>query len=92
MCWNDWVECDFTGTVLRGADLRSSEYVRCRFARADLTATDLRGSGFETCDFTDARLRGAKLTRWQSASLKLSPAQHAEVKWHEEDGPEPPGG
>jgi uncharacterized protein YjbI with pentapeptide repeats len=92
MCWNDWVECDFTDAMLQRADLRSSEYVRCRFVRADLRDADLRHSGFEACDFTDARLHGAKLTRWQGANLVLTAAQQAEIEWHMEDGPEPPGG
>jgi BTB/POZ domain-containing protein KCTD9 len=92
MCWNDWVECDFTDAVLTGADLRGSEYVRCRFARADLTNADLRHSSFQDCDFTDARLHGARLTRWQGTSLTLTAAQQAEIEWHMDDGPEPPGG
>ncbi len=92
MCWNDWLECDFTDAHLTRADLGASEYVRCCFAGARLAHADMRGSAFEECDFTGARMANARLTREQGAQLGLTRSQQMEIDWQDEDGPEPPGG
>jgi hypothetical protein len=36
MCWNDFVEVDFTGACLASCDLRSSTFDECTFDDADL--------------------------------------------------------
>ena len=92
MCWNDWLECDFSQADLTGADMRASLYEQCRFVGAALAGADLRRSRFEACDFAAARMRGAKLTYRQGAGLGLTERQRYEVDWQAEDGPEPPGG
>jgi uncharacterized protein YjbI with pentapeptide repeats len=91
-CWNDFVDCDFSGSDLSDSDLRAAIFHQCRFAGAKLRGCDFRRSGFGNCDFTGADLDGALATRDQADSLKLTPQQSAQVKWTDDPGPEPDGG
>lgn len=92
LCWNDFIEVDFTRTTLSGSDLRSSFYDHSLFTQADLSNADLRRATFEACDFTNAVMKGAKLTHDQRDSLNLSESQCGEIDWQDEDGEEPEGG
>jgi BTB/POZ domain-containing protein KCTD9 len=92
LCWNDFIEVDFSAAVLARGDLRASKFYAARFAAADLRGSDMRRSSFQDCLFTDSRLEGAILTRTQAAQMNISAAQHAQVDWRDDDGPEPGGG
>jgi uncharacterized protein YjbI with pentapeptide repeats len=98
MCWNDFIECDFTDANLKGSDLRNSIYKGCIFKNATLDNADLRHEHFENCNFSEASLKGAKLTkRWTlfskaKSKIDLSEEQRKEIDWQKEDGEEAPGG
>jgi len=92
LCWNDFIDVDFSLAVLRGADLRSSIYTRVRFVGADLSGADLRRLTFENCDFTAAIFVGAKVSRSQTKGLIISPEQKKRVEFSWFSGEEPAGG
>ncbi|MBX3412164.1 MAG: pentapeptide repeat-containing protein [Pirellulales bacterium] len=92
LCWNDFIDVDFTGAVLTRSDMRASIYERVNFKFADLRHADLRRSKFETCTFDDALMDGAVLTRGQGTCLLLDDLQRRVVAWSNDEGPEPPGG
>lgn len=92
LCWNDFIEVDFTKARLSGSDLRCSFYDHALFVQADLSGADLRRATFEACDFTGASMNGVKLTRDQRELLNLSQSQCEEIAWQDEDGEEPDGG
>jgi uncharacterized protein YjbI with pentapeptide repeats len=92
LCWNDFIDVDFTHAVLVRADLRCSPFQSVKFVGADLRGADMRRSSFDNCVFDGALMEGAILTRNQGAQIKLSSAQRAEIDWREDDGPEPSGG
>jgi uncharacterized protein YjbI with pentapeptide repeats len=92
LCWNDFLNVDFSRAVLARCDLRSSQFDRVRFSGADLRAADMRRSWFSACVFDDAIMQGAVLTRAQSAQIPLSNKQKISIDWRDEDGPEPDGG
>jgi BTB/POZ domain-containing protein KCTD9 len=92
LCWNDFIEVDFTDCDLSDSDLRASGFVGVKFVRAVLRNADLRRSHFEDCDFTDADLDGARLTYDQRASLSLSDEQRRVIDWRFQAGEEPEGG
>jgi uncharacterized protein YjbI with pentapeptide repeats len=91
LCWNDFVDVDFTDAMLAGSDLRASIFERVRFVRTDLTNCDLRGSSFIDCDFTDAVVCGAKLSQKDDALALLTPDQRALIEILP-IGEDPPGG
>ena len=95
MCWNDFIDCDFSSADLRRCDLRASLFRRCVFRNADLSEADLRRSSFEACIFDHAKMRGAIAHR-PSAAEDLVPLlvkpQLDEIRWVPEAGEEPPGG
>ena len=92
LCWNDFVDIDFTACTLENSDMRAATFKATRFTGADLCSTDLRHSTFEGCDFSQADLRGAKLTRVGGAKLKLSQSQTESIAWQDDEGDEPGGG
>jgi hypothetical protein len=96
MCWNDFVDCDLSGADLSGCEMRSSIFRRCRFVGANLAGADLRRSSFEGCDFTGAVLRGTRADEGYADEYelteRLSVEQLEAMEWHEDPGPEPPGG
>lgn len=92
MCWDDFIDVNFSLANLTGCDMRASRFERVSFARSDLSYSDLRRSEFTDCDFTEARMHQAKLTRPQGQLLSLSALQCQEVDWQEEEGEEPGGG
>jgi len=47
--------CDFTGAVLKGADLSASLVVGTSFLEADLNGADLSGVDLSSCDLRGAR-------------------------------------
>jgi uncharacterized protein YjbI with pentapeptide repeats len=91
MCWNDFIDCDFTDADLTCSDLRASIFRGCKFVRCNLTGADLRRSSFEHCDFTDADLTGAR-AQGEQDDLDLSDDQIGEIDWCDDEGPEPKGG
>ena len=91
LCWNDFVEVDFTACTLGRSDMRAAMFKTALFTNADLCSADLRRSTFDGCDFSGADLRGAKLTREQGAKLRLSQGQAHSILW-QDDGDEPGGG
>jgi len=92
ICWNDFIECDFSGSDLIGCDMRASIFKNCKFECARLTNTDLRQSSFEECDLTGAQMDGAKLTHAQWRAMILSKDQEKVIDWHRHDGEIAPGG
>jgi uncharacterized protein YjbI with pentapeptide repeats len=90
VCWNDFVNCDFTGGNLSGADLRASVFKKCRFDAANLDGAELRGASFLKCTFSEASLKSAKLTYFQRLRVRLNEMQRPEVAWHWRN-PEVPG-
>ena len=92
LCWNDFIEVNFTDADLSGADLRASIFRRVAFVRTNLRNTDLPRSNFKECDFTAADMAGAKLTRKRGEGIHLSDEQRKVIDWQESDGDEPLGG
>ncbi len=96
MCWNDFIDCDFSGADLSRSDMRSATFDRCLFVGADLSRADLRGSAFEGCDLTGANVKGAKADEdfgyEYELQARLSPKQRKSMKWYEDPGEEPDGG
>jgi hypothetical protein len=71
LCWNDFVDVDFTDAVLAGSDMRASLFQRVRFVRTDLRRADLRRSTFEGCAFEGALMEGAIVTQKQKAMMEF---------------------
>ena len=93
LCWNDFIDVDFSDAVLAGSDLRASGFERVKFVRADLRRADLRRSHFVDCDFDGALMAGAKLTYDQEELvMMLSETQIEEIEWCKGPGEEPDGG
>lgn len=92
LCWNDFVEVDFSRASLRSADLRASQFSQVNFSSCDLSKADLRQSSFDDCVFGEASFVGAKLTRAGSESLALEPEQLVSIDWQATEGAEPDGG
>jgi uncharacterized protein YjbI with pentapeptide repeats len=92
LCWNDFIDVDFSGATLSLTDLRASIYTRVNFTQTDLRRADMRRSTFEECVFDDSLMNGAVLTRAQAGQLALSNAQSAVIDWRDDEGPEPGGG
>lgn len=92
LCWNDFIEVDFSGASLPHSDLRAALFDRCDFSGTDLRGADLRISTFADCVFEGARMDRAILTRQQGASLPLSDDQRSTIAWTDDDGPAPGGG
>jgi uncharacterized protein YjbI with pentapeptide repeats len=92
MCWNDFIQCDFSGANLAGCDMRASIFKDCKFGDARLSNADLRQSSFEGCDLTGAQMDGAKLTHAQWRVMIFSDVQEKAIDWHLRDGEIPPGG
>jgi uncharacterized protein YjbI with pentapeptide repeats len=92
LCWNDFIDVDFSDAILASTDMRSSVYTRVKFMRSDLRCADMRHANFEDCEFDAALMDGTVLTRLQAARLRLSDTQKRAIEWREDDGPEPSGG
>ncbi len=92
LCWNDFIDVDFSHAVLSDTDMRTSIFRNVKFTGCDLRKADLRWSTFEGCDISEAMMKGAKLTRTQKPALALSTAQSKEVDWRWLAGDEPGGG
>ncbi|WP_236833549.1 pentapeptide repeat-containing protein [Blastococcus sp. MG754427] len=70
------VDCDWSWTSLRGADLSAQQLSGQRFREADLTDADLRGADLSGADLERARLQNAKLR-----GADLRGASTDEVDW-----------
>jgi uncharacterized protein YjbI with pentapeptide repeats len=92
LCWNDFVECDFNGSDLTGADFRGSIITSCRFDHANLANLDLRLAGFHRCTFDRCNLDGALVTLWQYLFLRLDSGQKGQVRCRLTRGQLPPEG
>jgi uncharacterized protein YjbI with pentapeptide repeats len=92
LCWNDFIDVDFSETILSDADLRASLFERVSFAGTDLRSADLRRSTFTNCVFDRASMKGTILTRRLGKTLSLSGSQLSEINWTDDDGEEPVGG
>lgn len=92
MCWNDFIDCDFSHADLTGCDLRASIFTNCAFASASLRQAEMRGASFRRCDFTGADMAGARLTYFQRIALRLSAEQRAMVDWRWRSPLQPGGG
>jgi uncharacterized protein YjbI with pentapeptide repeats len=92
LCWNDFIEVDFSDAILAGCDLRASNFTRVKFVATDLRQSDLRLSSFEECDFTNAEMAGTVLTPEQGQLMALNDKQRTEIAWTADPGPEPDGG
>ena len=92
LCWNDFVDVDFSQAVLSDSDLRASLFERVSFVEADLRLADLRRSSFANCMFDRASMAGTILTRRQGEGLSLAASQLSEIKWVDDEGDEPVGG
>lgn len=92
LCYNDFIDVDFSDAVLARCDLRASIFTHVKFTRADLRGADLRRSSFCDCDFEHALLDRAILTHSQVEQIELTDAQRQVIALTYEDGPEPDGG
>jgi uncharacterized protein YjbI with pentapeptide repeats len=92
LCWNDFIDVDFSEAILEACDLRGSLFERVTFIDADLRDADLRRSSFNACLFDGATVHGAILTRAQGVRIALSKEQRISVDWRDDEGPEPDGG
>jgi uncharacterized protein YjbI with pentapeptide repeats len=92
LCWNDFVDVDFSDALLGRSDLRASNFTRVKFIRTDLRYADLRRSSFKDCTFAGALLDGAILTHAQATQLQLTGTQRAEIAFTKDNGPQPGGG
>ncbi len=92
MCWNDFIDVDFSHAVLARCDMRASSFDGVKFVGADLRQADMRHADFENCDFSGAAMAGAVLTHAQGEHVSLSPAQRSEIAWTDDPGDEPDGG
>jgi uncharacterized protein YjbI with pentapeptide repeats len=92
LCWNDFIDVDFSETILSDADLRASLFERVSFAGTDLRFADLRRSTFTNCVFDRSSMKGTILTRRLGKTLSLSGSQLSEINWTDDDGEEPVGG
>jgi uncharacterized protein YjbI with pentapeptide repeats len=92
LCWNDFINVDFTDAILAGSDVRSSVFSQIKFVGTDLRGADMRRSSFQDCDFSGALMDGAILSNSQRLELDLSDEQRSAIQWTDDDGPEPDGG
>jgi uncharacterized protein YjbI with pentapeptide repeats len=92
LCWNNFIDVDFSDAILAGSDLRAAIFHRVKFVRTDLRRADLRRATFEECSFEGALLEGAVMTLGQKRTLPLSKEQKAVVAWTWRAGKEPEGG
>lgn len=92
LCWNDFINVDFSEAILARSDMRASQFENVQFVRADLRGADMRQSDYVGCRFDDALMDGAVLTHDQRDQIELSDAQRAVIDGRDEDGPEPGGG
>lgn len=92
MCWNDWLDCDFSKANLAQADMRCCQFMYCDFTETDLTTADLRNSDFVHCDFTNAQMSNACLTPDQMQTISLSELQKSMINWKCRKKSEPPYG
>ncbi len=92
MCWNDFIDVDFTDAVLIGCDLRASIFKRVRFVGANLCCADLRRASFDDCHFEGAMLHSATMTGFQAGAMGLSQQQRSEINLVLMEGPSPGGG
>jgi BTB/POZ domain-containing protein KCTD9 len=92
LCWNDFVDVNFSRASLQNADLRRSVFERCLFASADLRGADLRGSAFTDCGFSGALLEGAVVERGADWLTALEPAALAQLQQVDDEGDDPAGG
>jgi len=92
LCWNDFIDVDFSEAILEACDLRGSLFGRVKFIDADLCAADFRRSSIKACLFDGANVQGAILTRAQGVRIALSEVQRISVDWRDDEGPEPDSG
>jgi len=92
MCWNDFIDCNFTGADLTGADLRASLFERCCFTGATLLGADVRQSTFDGCNFGGAKMNGCTAELAQRDDIAPDAEQAGTIAWQSEPGPEAPGG
>jgi BTB/POZ domain-containing protein KCTD9 len=92
LCWNDFLDVDFSEAVLVRCDLRGSLFKRVSFVGANLQGAEIRLSSFNNCVFDGAIMDGAVASLSQRAELPLSKPQQISINWRDEDGPEPSGG
>ena len=92
LCWNDFIDVDFSQADLSHSDLRASLFEDVLFVETNLQSADLRGASFRNCRFDRALMKGATLTRALGEELSLSPEQRSEINWVDDDGDEPDGG
>jgi len=92
LCWNDFIEVDFSSASLARADLRLALFELTSFRDADLRGADLRAAGLELCHFDGADMDGAIVSRRQLSDLLLTRRQRRLIDVREDDGPEPDGG
>lgn len=92
LCWNDFIDVNFSSASLQNADVRRSVFERCLFANADLRGADLRGSDFTDCSFAGAQFEGAVAERGADWLKALEPSQRAQLTEANSDGDDPSGG
>ena len=92
LCWNDFIDVDFSEAIFFRSDLRASNFIRVKFDRADLREADLRRSSFVSCTFENTFVEGAVLTHKQAEQLRLTDAQRSALFLTSDEGLEPGGG
>lgn len=83
---------DFRDADLSGCVMRASVFEDCDFTGAILRGADLRRSLFRRCKFAKADLTGAIGDLEEMTVPRITATQKQSMIWHEEAGPEPPGG
>ncbi len=71
-------DCDFTGAVLRDADLSLNATQNAKFIGADLRGANFAGADLIAADFSGADLAGADFTGANLDRAKLSDARGLE--------------
>ena len=79
----DFIDVDFSRTILVDAKLRNCAFGLCDFRRSDLTNTDFSRSEIIGCDFTAAKMAGTIIKTSLREELMLSPMQKALIDWRE---------
>jgi uncharacterized protein YjbI with pentapeptide repeats len=92
LCWNDFIQVDFSHACLAKSDIRASRFTGVNFTGVDLRGADFRHSFFDGCVFDNAALEGTVFTNSQGKTLSLSLEQRRVIDWRNKPGDEPGGG
>jgi len=81
----DFIDVDFSRTILENADFRGSSFGLCVFHRSNLSGADMTGSRLQECDFNSTKMFGAKIDISLKDKLELTDLQRATICWVDEE-------